>query len=1649
MDIHLKSTLKWILRISSFLILFLVLVLVLLRFPAVQTKVANIATNAISKKLDTELSVDKVAINFIDNVCLKGIYAEDLNGDTLLYAEKLNVDLGIFKLLKRIVDIEKVVLENSVINIHQQEDKKFSFQFIVDAFTPENPKPKKEGEPFVIDISTVELLNSDYSFDLLNARNALKFDQLLIKTNKLDLEKLVFDVEKLAISNMTATSSWDESDKAVQEVNEKINKEVVYPFSNFPGLVKCDNLSINGKGIYEIGENHNKEEFDPKYIHANDINIDLNNVIIDSTMAKVDVSQIAANLNDRFSLNKFQTQIEFTPKEIVLSELDIETAESKINLSAQTDYGAFNQLLELEESTNVKLNIKDFQVQPAEVAYFVPQLKEVDILKSYMQEDVLLTADLQGSLNSVDIGKFNLKIAKTDLKLTGRAENFLDVNALTVRNMQLNTSTSIDELRGLLGPKMIKDSYSHFGNIDLSTTLDGDLNSMNIHHMDLSTDGQLALDLSGQVNNILQTETLSYDMVIENMQSGYQDVQVFSDSLPELLAQLDTIHYEGELKGDVNTYDLKGTLLTSLGDIFTDLYVDFNEKFTNVNYKGDISLDDFELGKLLSNDSLGTVTLNASLDGRGMTLDSISTILDATVEHVMFNGYDYRDLEIDGRFIQRNFNGFVNIEDENLVFDFEGLVDFNDSIPRLDFNAALSRFDAKELKLTQYPLQAQLNISSDISGLSAKNICGNLKISDIVLKNEKEQWKTDSIIFSANNLEEEIREIHLNSSFANMDVVGKFEIEHFASSLINFGDQYFPFSTLLSRKDTAKWANDKVSESFSDETMKAKLVLKDLPSLASFFKVDLKELDSVYVALNLDGPSQLLNFELFVPSLQYGSIYADSLYLFAETKNDELKTIFKLDSISAFNTAYIPGLKAAALFKGQKANISTFIDNDTGGYSLAVQSELTKGDNNILLNLRDPFVLNNKEWTVNQSGTFEIGDSKSKLPEIRWSHNQEELSLTQGDDGYTINFNAFDLNNLLELVEVDSALVTGAMNGDLKLYTEEENMAISGDLAIDDIFVNTVGVGDLHLLADKKGSSVTAEVALAGNENDVKIQADYNSENATITGDLGVNKFYLPTIAPFLQAFATDLEGYLSGDIDISGSFSQLDLNGKLAFNEVSGLIKPIGTQYAISEGSIGIKPNKFSPNLRLKDDEGRAAYLTGHIDHDYFSDYSFDLVFKADAFTFLNSERKDDDLFFGKFVAKVNTEITGNLDLPVVRGSLTTLGESDFTIQLLSPKAVANQEKFVILLDGTNYSLDQIDSIANERYKISAGVDLNVTVNVREDATLRLIIDPLTGDNLEINGNAELAVKMPPYGDLDISGVYTVTSGFYRFSFQQFLKRKFELVSGSQINFSGDPMNAGLNLKAAYRTEASAFSLVADEASSLSDQERNEIKKKTDVEVLLQVAGKLREPELGFDIQMPESNNTPVGSSVTRALSRIKLNESELNKQVFSLLLFDSFTGSQTSGNISSTGTSTAMRSVGNLINTQLNRLASKAEVFRIDFNLDQYANQFSETGEQITEIDLGVSQSLLNDRLVISLGTNVGLESGNQENGALSNVAGDFVLSYKLTEDGRYAVRVFQKSDFDALNDSNIWKTGAGFSYQAKFGNLRRNRKKKNEER
>ncbi|MDO8365954.1 MAG: hypothetical protein Q7T20_04090, partial [Saprospiraceae bacterium] len=129
-DSKVLSLLKKLLRrVENFLFFFVIVLIALyfvLQLPSVQNWLVHKTTNYLSSELGTRVELKRVDIEFFDNVILEGLYIEDLNGDTLLIAQKFSAGLtgNFFSVLWNRLEFSEVSLTHARVHLRKMADQR-------------------------------------------------------------------------------------------------------------------------------------------------------------------------------------------------------------------------------------------------------------------------------------------------------------------------------------------------------------------------------------------------------------------------------------------------------------------------------------------------------------------------------------------------------------------------------------------------------------------------------------------------------------------------------------------------------------------------------------------------------------------------------------------------------------------------------------------------------------------------------------------------------------------------------------------------------------------------------------------------------------------------------------------------------------------------------------------------------------------------------------------------------------------------------------------------------------------------------------------------------------------------------------------------------------------------------------------------------------------------------------------------------------------------------------------------------------------------------------------------------------------------------------------------------------------------------------
>ncbi|HRI21739.1 MAG TPA: translocation/assembly module TamB domain-containing protein, partial [Panacibacter sp.] len=627
--------------------------------------------------------------------------------------------------------------------------------------------------------------------------------------------------------------------------------------------------------------------------------------------------------------------------------------------------------------------------------------------------------------------------------------------------------------------------------------------------------------------------------------------------------------------------------------------------------------------------------------------------------------------------------------------------------------------------------------------------------------------------------------------------------------------------------------------------------------------------------------------------------------------------------------------------------------------------------------------------------------------------------------------------------EQDSLLLDGIIDGNAIVKNAVTNPVFTSDLKIKDLSYKKDTIGNVSLKVDNETTNAyNTNIKIEGNGNDIQLNGKYYTGEGKMDMELKIAGFNLATVKPFAAGRLRDAGGNLKGNIALEGTIDKPRVNGDMHFENAFITPTVLGERFMLPNEKIAISSRGINFNqFTLVDSSGNKAIINGDVLTTDFKNYKFALGLNADDFSLINSTQADNATFYGKLNVDANIQINGDMQAPAIDANINVNKSTDFTFILPGDDPEVQERAGVVNfvdMDAPQDALHKID-FTDTLINMAAFSGMNLSAIIQTDtaALFTLVIDERSGDALTLKGKANLAAGIDESGKLSLTGNYELQKGSYQLSFN-FLKRKFDIQKGSLITWTGDPTSATVDITALYEVKAPTIDLVE---AQLSSTELNKYKQRIPVQVFLKMKGELLKPQITFDIVLPPDQISQ-WSVVDDKLEQIRTDESELNKQVFALLLLNRFVGEDiTKSAAGSTSTATLVRqSVSGILADQLNKIAGDLiKGVDLNFGIDSEDDYTTGTQQTRTDLTVGVSKSLFDNRVKVSVGSSFALEGNSNTNQAASNIAGDVAVDYQVTKDGRYMLRAYRKNNYEGVVEGEVIETGLTFILTFEYDQFR----------
>jgi len=1247
------------------------------------------------------------------------------------------------------------------------------------------------------------------------------------------------------------------------------------------------------------------------------------------------------------------------------------------------------------ENIHIGLPNTNIQLTPINISYESPKA-----IKNFVNEVFFSTRILPSSITLSDLSPFIPALVNFRDKLDLGMRINGTINQLAISDLKINANNNFLFSGGIAFQDLthIKDTY-----------LVGDIQ-------------QLKLSRAGM------------DFLVRNL------VKNFSGT-PDILKRLGNIAFKGEVSGYFNDLVTYGTFNTGLGTVKTDVKFSSNKAKGSYNYSGAIKTNEFNLGKLLNNEkTFGRTSLN--LDVKGMQIKGLKPDISikGLVSLLEYNGYDYKNIKLDGLYKNGGFDGQVALNDENGNVSLNGKINLSQKLPTFNFRADIRDIRPNNLHLTNKYKDAKfsLTVDANFTGHSIDDMIGEINVDSFSFVSPEKNYFMDNLNIAAKRTGG-VKSLEINSRFLTATVKGNYSYQTIPVSIMKTVERYIP--SLLT-------VNKKYKEPHNDFNFDVQIYNTDI--LSNVFNIPLNIYKHSSIKGYINDNERKLKIDGYFPGIQYNDLFFESGIILCETTDNLFKCNFRGNKRMKNSTV---NLSLEALAQNDKVHTSINWGNNavqtySGKFSTITSFFKTAGEKPLLQAKIDveptEVILNDTVWNIHPSH-IEVDSGRVYVDNFLFKHKDQFLRIngkatTNANDTIKVELKDIGIGYIFDIVNLKSVDLNGKATGMAYASQIMKSPVMNANLFVKDFSFNKGVVGDLNVHGewDKVEEGVYLEGKIKeSNISETNVKGYISPKKKGLDLHFDAHNTNIAFLQPYLQSIATDINGRASGNVRLFGLFKALTLEGS-ALADASFKINVLNTKFAIKD-SVRITPNEFTLNkVKLRDMEGHTGMVSGYVRHEHFKDMNYHLQMDAKNMLVYDTKESPDMPFYGKVYGTGNALLTGDNTGLNIDAAISTNRNTSFVYMMTNTtSAVSNQ--FVTFVDKTpkrkieedttavtDYFLQNIEKEA-EASKMD--IHLNMLVDATPEGTMKIIVDPISNDYMIGKGTGSIRMEYYNKGGVKMFGSYTVDHGTYKFSLKELIRKDFSINSGSSINFNGDPLNANLDIKAAYTVNAASLSDLGSEVPD--DLKKSNVK----VNCTMDISGNLLHPAIKLGIALPNESEEK-----QRIVQNVISTEDQINMQTLYLLGVGKF---YTPNYATASQNSNAMTSVlSSTISGQLNNMLSQV-INSTNWNIGLNGNTGT-NGWTDMEFEGMLSGQLLNNRLLING------NFGYRENPTVtSNFVGNFDLEYLLTKSGEIRMKAYNQSNDRYYTRTTLNTQGLGIMFKKDFDTwndlLPWNRKKK----
>lgn len=1090
------------------------------------------------------------------------------------------------------------------------------------------------------------------------------------------------------------------------------------------------------------------------------------------------------------------------------------------------------------------------------------------------------------------------------------------------------------------------------------------------------------------------------------------------------IAKGESFRFNGKAAGTLAGLDVNGDVASAAGSAKARLRISDIIGGKPVRIGGDVSTSDIDLSRIIDQDIVRRCSLKTSLKAT-LTKGSPSVQIDTlSISRLNILGYDYSNILAAGKFSDKSFDGRIVCNDPNVNFMFQGLANLsrNTDNARYRFYAYLPYADLHALNIDSREV-SRISIGSvnaDYTRVAKGDMRGTVDATGLVLEGVDGRHNIGDLHMVSRSGDGS-HNIRLESDF----VEGRYSGTQNPGTMLQDLKEITVVKELdaLFADSPRKWSGDEY---------RIECMFHDSRDLLSFIAPGAYIADSTSVGLRISDTGRLTG-RVRSPRLAYKGKYVKGLSLDLDNDDNALNCTVSGGEISL--SPAIRLLNNALLLYANDNNVGVGFNFDNGSESESRGEFYVTGDlsgskpGDMVLNaktLTSNLFYNGEQWRF-APAEYTYTDGDFRVNGLRIANGDQAVEVLGGfsktkSDTLHVNLSEVSLAIADSFIPKELDLQGFASGRVMLVSPTKDNFGLFVNIASEETSLAGHPAGTVTVASSWDDASGSLGFALSNSldgKSTFTADGGYTPDGGNLRLAASLDGMDVGYASPFLTSVFSQMEGRISGHIKASGPPDRLSVAGD-DIEVADGMLRIAFTNvpyYVHGKAHIDSHGVHFD-DIAVRDRSDGTGVVSGGISYDHFKDMRMDTRLRLDNIECLNTTERDNSSFYGNVFGTGRMTITGPFDALMLDIDATTVKNGRFHIPLnavgktgLGDLLVFKEPERHVYVDPYEQMMNTMD--ATQKKASDMGVRLRINATPGVEANLE--IDKSTGNVLTGRGAGTIALEVRPAKDIfNINGDYTLNSGNYHFSALGIANKDFSILDGSTIKFNGDIMESDLDIDAQYNVKTSLSSLIADTTS---------VSTRRNVECVLSISDKLKNPQLSFAINVPDLDPT-TKSRVESALST----DDKVQKQFIALLVTNNFLPDEQSGIVNNSNI--LYSNVADIFANQLNNILQKLEI-PLDLGL-----KYQESGSGTSIFDVALSTQLFNNRVSVNgnIGNRQRISSGSED------VVGDLDIEIKMDRSGEVRLNLFSHSADEYTNYlDNSQRNGVGVAYQKEFNSLK----------